>query len=200
MVAWCLLVFLLPVNFGFELVLIGNIIAIPAFLDRFGQETATGAIEISARDQQVLNTATTVDIFVAAFAAGFIADKIGRRKNTMIVVGQWSCALVGYGGSFINNDWRWRMPILSQLLPPILMVVLGKILLPESPSWLVLHGQHEKAIAALRKFNSPNYDAAAAVAVLEAAVQRERTLQSESHPSGNALRFCHFIHPFVIRT
>jgi hypothetical protein len=86
----------------------------------------------------------------------------------MIVVGQWSCALVGYGGSFINNDWRWRMPILSQLLPPILMVVLGKILLPESPSWLVLHGQHEKAIAALRKFNSPNYDAAAAVAVLEA--------------------------------
>jgi SP family general alpha glucoside:H+ symporter-like MFS transporter len=118
----------------------------------------------------------------------------------MIVVGQWSCALVGYGGSFINNDWRWRMPILSQLLPPILMVVLGKILLPESPSWLVLHGQHEKAIAALRKFNSPNYDAAAAVTVLEAAVQRERTLQSESHPSGNALRFCHFIHPFVIRT
>ncbi|CAN9189446.1 unnamed protein product [Alternaria alternata] len=105
----------------------------------------------------------------------------------MIVVGQWSCALVGYGGSFINNDWRWRMPILSQLLPPILMVVLGKILLPESPSWLVLHGQHEKAIAALRKFNSPNYDAAAAVAVLEAAVQRERTLQSESHASGNAL-------------
>ena len=52
--------FLLPVNFGFELALIGNIIAIPAFLDRFGQETATGAIEISARDQQTLNAATTV--------------------------------------------------------------------------------------------------------------------------------------------
>jgi SP family general alpha glucoside:H+ symporter-like MFS transporter len=98
----------------------------------------------------------------------------------MIVVGQWSCALVGYGGLSINNDWVWRMPILSQLLPPILTVVLGTILLPESPSWLILHGQHEKAIAALHEFNGPNYDAAAVVAVLEAAVQRERTLQSES--------------------
>ncbi|KAH6839278.1 maltose permease [Alternaria alternata] len=224
--AWCLLVFLLPVNFGFELALIGNIIATPVFLDRF-----------------VLNAATTVGTFVVVFAAGFIADKIGRRKvvlagcllcivgifvqgfanfimmliggklistlgyglghalshvyvaeivpdnlrgicltlvNTMIVVGQWSCALVGYGGLSINNDWVWRMPILSQLLPPILTVVLGMILLPESPSWLILHGQHEKAIAALHEFNGPNYDAAAVVVVLEAAVQRERTLQSES--------------------
>ncbi|KAH8629487.1 maltose permease [Alternaria alternata] len=98
----------------------------------------------------------------------------------MIVVGQWSCALVGYGGSFINNDWGWRMPILAQLLPPILMVVLGTILLPESPSWLILHGQHEEAMAALRKFNGREFDATAAVAALEAAVERERTLESES--------------------
>lgn len=97
----------------------------------------------------------------------------------MIVIGQWSCALVGYGGSFVSNDWGWRIPILTQLLPPTLMVVLGLALLPESPSWLILQGQHDKAMAALRKFNGPQYDAAQAVAVLEATVQKERELASE---------------------
>jgi hypothetical protein len=98
----------------------------------------------------------------------------------MIVVGQWSYALVSYRGSFINNAWGWRMPILTQLLPPVLMVVLGTLPLPESPSWLILHGKHEKATVALYKFNGPDYDAAQAVAVLEAAVQKERAIQSES--------------------
>lgn len=87
-----LLVFLLPVNFGFELALIGNIIAIPAFLDRFGQETADGAIEIDAHDQQVLNAATIVGIFVAAFGAGFISDKISRCR--VVLVGCLLCLVL----------------------------------------------------------------------------------------------------------
>jgi len=98
----------------------------------------------------------------------------------MIVIGQWSCALVGYGGSFIRNDWGWRIPILAQLLPPVLMLILGTPLLPESPSWLILQGKPEKAMAALQKFNGPNYDAAQAVAVLEAAVQTEQAMQTEN--------------------
>lgn len=97
----------------------------------------------------------------------------------MIVVGQWSCALVGYGGSFISNDWGWRIPILTQLLPPCLMVVLGVILLPESPSWLILHGHRDKAIMALRRFNGPEYDTAQAVAVLEATIEKEHALKKE---------------------
>ncbi|KAF2027100.1 MFS general substrate transporter [Setomelanomma holmii] len=155
--------------------------------------TASGAIEITAHDQQVLNASPTVGVFVAAFSAGFISDKIGWRKvvlagcllciagifvqgfnnsimmfsggklistfgyglghalapvyvaeivpdhlrgicltlvNTMIVVGRWSCALVGYGGSLIGSDLGWRIPILTQLVPPTLMLILRFPLLP----------------------------------------------------------------------
>lgn len=42
--------------------------------------TADGAIEISTRNQQVLNIPMIVDILVAALDGGSIADKIVRRK------------------------------------------------------------------------------------------------------------------------
>jgi hypothetical protein len=76
------------------------------------------------------------------------------------------------------------MPILAQLLPPVVMVILGTLLLPESPSWLILHEQDEKAMAALYSFNGQDHKTAESVAILEAARQQERALQSESvlHP------------------
>ncbi|KAJ0304906.1 hypothetical protein COL516b_005687 [Colletotrichum fioriniae] len=237
--AWCLLIFILPVNFGYELALVGNILAIPAFLDRFGTTTASGIKEIPTQDQQILNASTTVGIVLAAYCTGFISDIIGRRMvvicgcvlciagiivqgfansilmlfggklistvgyglghalgpvyvaeiapdslrgvcliliNTMIVIGQWSCALVGYGGSFIRSDWGWRLPVLAQLAPPFLMLVLGGILLPESPSWLLMKGRREEAGKSLRKFNGPRHNVEESLAIMEATLEKEKAL------------------------
>ncbi|KAK6209919.1 maltose permease [Colletotrichum tabaci] len=237
--SWCLLIFILPINFGYELSLVGNILAIPAFLDRFGTTTASGVREISTHNQQVLNASTTIGIFLAAYGTGFISDIIGRRKvvilgcvlciggifvqgfatsvmmlfggklistvgyglghslgpvyvaeiapdrlrgvcliliNTMIVIGQWSCALVGYGGSMIRSDWGWRIPVLVQLVPPFLMLVLGGILLPESPSWLLMKGRREDAGRSLRKFNGPKHNVEESLAIMEATLEKERQL------------------------
>ena len=236
-----LLIFILPINFGYELALIGNILAIPGFLDRYGVSIASGR-EIPAHDQQVLNASTNVGIFVAAFTTGFISDMIGRRKviflgcalcivgifvqawstsimilfggklistlgygmghalspvfvaeiapnelrgvclilvNSMVVIGQWVCALVGYAGTFIVGDWGWRMPVLVQIAPPAAMLVLAIPLLPESPSWLLVHGKREAAGKSLRKFNGPSHDVEATLALLEATVEKERQLNSE---------------------
>ncbi|KAK1727034.1 maltose permease [Colletotrichum acutatum] len=237
--AWCLLIFILPINFGYELALVGNILAIPAFLDRFGTTTTSGIKEIPAHDQQILNASTTVGIVLAAYCTGFISDIIGRRMvvicgcilciagiivqgfsnsilmlfggklistvgyglghalgpvyvaeiapnslrgvcliliNTMIVIGQWSCALVGYGGSFIRSDWGWRLPVLAQLAPPFLMLVLGGILLPESPSWLLMKGKREEAGKSLRKFNGPRHNVEESLAIMEATLGKEKAL------------------------
>lgn len=236
-----LLIFILPINFGYELALVGNILAIPGFLDRYGVATATGR-EIPAHDQQVLNASTNVGIFVAAFTTGFISDAIGRRKviflgcalciagifvqawstsimmlfggklistfgygmghalspvfvaeiapdelrglclilvNSMVVIGQWLCALVGYAGTFIVGDWGWRVPVLVQLAPPAAMLILAIPLLPESPSWLLVHGKREEAGRSLRKFNGPSHDVEATLALLEATVEKERELNSQ---------------------
>ncbi|RSL82986.1 hypothetical protein CEP52_016835 [Fusarium oligoseptatum] len=212
---WCLLIYLLPINFGFEIALVGKVLAIPSFLERFGSDTDSGIREIPTRTQQILSASSTIGIFVAAFTTGFLSDIWGRRNvvfvgcflcitgilvqgfctsimmlfggklmstlgfglghslapvfvaeiapdelrgvcltliNTMIVIGAWGCSLVGYGGTFIDGDWGWRMPIFAQLVPPVLMLILGFFLLPESPSWLLMKGQHERAAQCLRKF------------------------------------------------
>ncbi|KAH8765046.1 maltose permease [Diaporthe sp. PMI_573] len=238
---YCLLIFILPINFGYELALVGNILAIPGFLDRYSVSIASGR-EIPAHDQQVLNASTNVGIFIAAFTTGFISDMIGRRKviflgcalcivgifvqawstsimmlfggklistlgygmghplspvfvaeiapnelrglclilvNSMVVIGQWMCALVGYAGTFIVGDWGWRMPVLVQIAPPAAMLVLAIPLLPESPSWLLVHGKREAAGESLRKFNGPSHDVKATLALLEATVEKERQLNSE---------------------
>jgi len=76
----CFLIFPLPINYGFELALIGSIIPIPASLDHSNRTTANGAVETSACDRQVPNAAISVGILMAAFDDDCIADKIGRHK------------------------------------------------------------------------------------------------------------------------
>ncbi|TDZ34380.1 Major facilitator-type transporter ecdC [Colletotrichum spinosum] len=237
--AWCLLIFILPINFGYELALVGNILAIPAFLDQFGVTTASGVKEISTHDQQVLNASTTIGIFLAAYCTGFVSDIIGRRLvvlvgcalciagilvqsfsnsimmlfggkllstigyglghalgpvyvaeiapdsfrgvcliliNTMIVIGQWSCALIGFAGSRIQSQWGWRLPVMLQLVPPTLMFVLGGLLLPESPSWLLMKGKRDEAKKSLRRFNGPSHNVEEMLAIMETTLEKEREL------------------------
>jgi MFS family permease len=77
------LIFLLPINFGYEIGTIGNLLAVTPFLEEFGHEV-NGELLISARDQQILNAATTIGLFVSAFATGFISDLVGRKKTILL--------------------------------------------------------------------------------------------------------------------
>ncbi|KAF4931802.1 General alpha-glucoside permease [Colletotrichum viniferum] len=77
---WCLLIFLLPVNFGHEASTVGNLLAVTPFLEEFGQQV-DGEWVVSARDQQVLNAATKIGLFVSAFATGFVSDRLGSKKT-----------------------------------------------------------------------------------------------------------------------
>lgn len=55
----------------------------PQFLHRFGEEV-DGSWIISSKNQQILNAAMSVGLFVSAFAAGAVSDWIGRRKVTIL--------------------------------------------------------------------------------------------------------------------
>uniref|UniRef100_A0A8H7TW80 Major facilitator superfamily (MFS) profile domain-containing protein n=1 Tax=Bionectria ochroleuca TaxID=29856 RepID=A0A8H7TW80_BIOOC len=238
--SFCLLIFLLPINFGYEIGTIGNLLAVTPFLEEFGHEV-NGELLISARDQQILNAATTIGLFVSAFATGFISDLVGRKKtillaallcvagivvqyfslsiptlfggkllgtfgfglghslgpvfvaemapvklrgvclaliNTMIVIGQWVNSLVIYGCSSRSDSLAWRIPIITQIVPPSLLLF-GLLLLPESPSWLLIRGRIEEAKKSYLRFNGPDYDADAAVAVALLTIRKEQELTSE---------------------
>ena len=99
-----LVIYILPINFGFEINVTGNLIAVPAFLDRFGVETADGSLEIKATDQQLLNAATTVGLFVSAFATGFLSDKLGRRNVVL------AACVISIAGIFVQA-WSDRKSV-----------------------------------------------------------------------------------------
>ncbi|KAJ4249856.1 hypothetical protein NW762_012199 [Fusarium torreyae] len=236
LLSWCFLIYILPVNFGYEAASTGNLLANPAFLARFGNYIPGGGIEITAHDQQVLNAAMICGVFIASASSGYISDYLGRRwtiligsticiagicvqgfcqtifvlfggkfvsavgfgmahtiapvyvaeiapdvlrgiclvlVNAMVVIGSWSCSLVAYGTSHIKTDWAWRSLLLSQLLFPLIMVVCALFFLPESPTWLIMHGRPEKARISLRRFNGPEFEAEKAVVLLTATIEKE---------------------------
>jgi len=98
----------------------------------------------------------------------------------MIVIGSWLCALAGYGASHIQNDWAWRTLLLTQLAPPVAMLTFGILLLPESPSWLIIKGRRAQAAHSFRRFNGPDFNAESAIMVLEAAIEKEKALEKEN--------------------
>ncbi|KAK1977883.1 hypothetical protein LZ30DRAFT_691827 [Colletotrichum cereale] len=79
-----LLIYLLPINFGYEVSTIGKLLAITPFAQRFGHEV-NGKWQVAARDQQILNAAGTIGIFVSAFATESFSDIFGRKKTIGVV-------------------------------------------------------------------------------------------------------------------
>lgn len=63
-----------------------------------------------------------------------------------------SCVL--FGGSYIEGDWSWRMPMVLQIGPPLAVALLVYPLTPESPRYLVYKGKIEKAKQVIAKYHT----------------------------------------------
>lgn len=96
-----LVIYLLPINFGYEAASTGNLLAIPSFLLRFGNPLPNGLIEISAHNQQVLNAAFLCGIFIASFVGGLVSDILGRKWT--VVVASIICIVGILVQSFANS-------------------------------------------------------------------------------------------------
>jgi hypothetical protein len=60
-------------------------------------------------------------------------------------VGSILIAVVMLGGSYMHGDWTWRMPMVFQLAPPVIVCCLVYPFTPESPRYLIYKGQIEQA-------------------------------------------------------
>ena len=70
---------MLPVNFGYEVSNVGHLLGVDSFLRRFGSLVGNTWV-IKATDQQLLNAASTIGIFVSAICTGYLSDLFGRKK------------------------------------------------------------------------------------------------------------------------
>lgn len=70
----------------------------------------------------------------------------------MIIAGLFFSYLLNWGSHHFSNSASWRIPVGLQILFGVVLV-LGSLLLPESPRHLLYKGQTEKARAALASLN-----------------------------------------------
>lgn len=82
-VAWSVLLSTAIIMEGFDKVLIANLMAVPAFKQKFGQPIADGTYEVTAAWQAGLTNGAYVGEMLGLMLNGIIADRLGYKK-TMI--------------------------------------------------------------------------------------------------------------------
>ncbi|CAN6217997.1 unnamed protein product [Urochloa humidicola] len=98
-----------------------------------------------------------------AFTAGF---------QLFLSIGNLAANLVNYGTSRIPS-WGWRLS-LGLAAAPAAVILAGALLIPDTPSSLVLRGRAEEARAALRRVRGPKADVDAELEDVSRAVESAR--------------------------
>ncbi|GAB3451602.1 sugar porter family MFS transporter [Kineococcus endophyticus] len=95
---------------------------------------------------------TVVPVFLAELAPYEIRGSLSGRNEMMIVVGQLAAFVVN---AIVGNVWGeyggvWRIMLAFVTLPAAALFI-GMLRVPESPRWLIDHGQFDEAVEVLRQ-------------------------------------------------
>lgn len=82
-VFWSVVVSTAIIMEGYDTMLIGNLIAQPAFQQRYGQPAGKDAYEISAAWQAGLSNGSACGQLLGLLAAGYISERFGFRKTML---------------------------------------------------------------------------------------------------------------------
>ncbi|EEU35516.1 uncharacterized protein NECHADRAFT_55554 [Fusarium vanettenii 77-13-4] len=69
-------------------------------------------------------------------------------------IGSIVIACVLLGGSYMEGNWTWRMPMLFQLAPPVIVSALVYPCTPESPRYLIYKGKVREAEHVIAKYHT----------------------------------------------
>lgn len=83
-----------------------------------------------------------VPVFISELAPAHIRGRLVSLNQLMIVTGIMIAYIANYALHGVSHDWRWMFGI---SIAPALLFGIGIITLSESPRWLVLDGQVDKA-------------------------------------------------------
>ncbi|KAI0692185.1 general substrate transporter [Cerioporus squamosus] len=96
---------------------------------------------------------TAAPTLVTELAPAHWRGRLGAAYNSCFFVGAIPATGVMVGSQTMNSTWSWRLPLLLQIVPP--MIVLSSVwFIPESPRWLISRGRNEEARATMIKYHS----------------------------------------------
>jgi MFS family permease len=78
---------------------------------------------------------------------------VGAFFNTFYFVGSITSTWASFGSLRISSSWSWRFPVAIQLFWTVAQCVLV-LFCPESPRWLVSHGNTDKARSVLATYHA----------------------------------------------
>ncbi|KAK9327506.1 general substrate transporter [Lipomyces starkeyi] len=113
-------------------------------------------------------------VFVAEIAPVRFRGVCLSIINVTITLGQWCNALAIYFCQNLSSGMAWRIPVVTQVLFPTVLLFIGIPFLPESPSWLVFKGKIDEAAKSLCLFNGNDYDTDKAIAILQTALEEAK--------------------------
>ncbi|OJJ43541.1 hypothetical protein ASPZODRAFT_154425 [Penicilliopsis zonata CBS 506.65] len=73
-----------------------------------------------------------------------------------INIGQFAGACIMEGTYTMSSDWAWRIPLITQMVFPVIVALLV-FLLPETPRWLLSVDRREKAARSIRRLRGKKY-------------------------------------------
>lgn len=122
---------------SFDMFLVGNFVALPAFKERFGVQL-DGKWVIETKWQSALFQAGQCGAFVGVFAAGPVTNRLGYKWTTFCALVAMICTIfisffVSYIGSSVTPTDNRRLRSLSLLLVNSLRVSLGDSSSPTRP-------------------------------------------------------------------
>ncbi|KAJ7733328.1 general substrate transporter [Mycena metata] len=79
--------------------------------------------------------------------------RLGAMYNSCFFIGSMPATGAMVGTQKMNSTWAWRLPLILQIGPPII-VMLSVWFLPESPRWLISRGRTEEARQILIDYHS----------------------------------------------
>ena len=92
-VAWSILLSAAIIMEGFDIVLIANLLALPAFKRAFGQQLPDGSYEVTAAWQSGLTNGAYVGEILGLMINGIVAERYGFRKTMIGALSAVTCLI-----------------------------------------------------------------------------------------------------------
>ncbi|KAJ5094950.1 sugar transporter STL1 [Penicillium argentinense] len=78
-------------------------------------------------------------------------------EGAIIAVGTFIAYWIDFGFSYTESSVQWRFPVAFQILFAVFVIV-GALMLPESPRWFIMKGKDKEALQVMAQLNDSSED------------------------------------------